>query len=261
MRTSWRSRGPGRPGGRGTAGRPPAIAGLQLRRLELAMTTGRRWTPGEFTAYFVRHPLVWHIARRLVWLAEHDGTATAFRLAEDRTWADATDTAVAPAAGTAVGVAHPLHLGDALDGWSGIFADYEITQPFPQLARVVHALTAEQMAGGRLARFEQATVRFGNVLGLERRGWYRGPIDSDGGIDCMVRPVADRRYVVVTLAPGLYAGDVRASGDQTFEADWIGADPAPDRFSHLDPKPYRSGGLDPVTASELIADLEEAVSR
>ncbi|KAB2382714.1 DUF4132 domain-containing protein [Actinomadura montaniterrae] len=240
-----------------------AIAGLQLRRLELAMTTGRRWTPDEFTAFFVRHPLVWHIARRLVWLAEHGGTATAFRLAEDRTCADVTDTAVTLPDGAAIGIAHPLHLADALDDWSGVFADYEITQPFPQLGRVVHALTEEEKAGGRLARFEKATVPFGNVLGLERRGWHRGPVDSDGGIDCMVRPVADRRYVVVTLATGLYAGDVRASGDQTFEAVWIGADPAPEHFSHLSPEggPYRFGELDPVTASEVIADLEEATSR
>ncbi|GAA0247015.1 hypothetical protein GCM10009527_049530 [Actinomadura nitritigenes] len=246
-----------------------AIAGLQIRRLELAMTAGRRWTPDEFTAFFVRHPLVWHIARRLVWLAEHGGTATAFRLAEDRTFADVADTAVALPDGAAVGIAHPLHLGDALDGWSAVFADYEILQPFPQLGRDVHALTDEEAAGGRLPRFEGATVPFGNVLGLERRGWHRGPVNSDGGIDSMVRPVARRqdgawtRYVVVTLETGLYAGDVRASGDQTFEAVWIGADPAPERFSHLDRQdgPYRFGELDPVTASEVIADLEEATAR
>jgi hypothetical protein len=227
------------------------------------MTTGRRWTPGEFRAFFVRHPLVWHIARRLVWLAEHGGETTAFRLAEDRTFAGVTDTAVALPDGAAVGIAHPLHLGDALDGWSAIFADYEITQPFPQLGRAVHALTEEEAAGGRLARFEGVTVPFGNVLGLERRGWQRGPVDSDGGIGCMVRPVAERRYVVVTLETGLYAGDVRASGDQTFEAVWIGADSAPEHFSHLSggAGPHRFAELDPVTASEVIADLEEAASR
>ncbi|MBO2463378.1 DUF4132 domain-containing protein [Actinomadura violacea] len=239
-----------------------AVAGLQLRRLELAMTLGRRWTPEEFREFFVLHPLVWHLARRLVWLAEDGGTAAAFRLAEDRTFADVEDGAVELPAGAAVGIAHPLHLGDALDGWAQLFADYEVLQPFAQLGRAVHALTEEERAGGRLARFEGVTVPFGNVLRLERRGWHRGPVNSDGGIDCMVRPVADRRYVVVTLETGLYAGDVSASEDQAFEAVWIGAEPAPEHFSHLalEGGPYRFGELDPVTASEVIADLEEAIA-
>ncbi|MEO3823258.1 DUF4132 domain-containing protein [Actinomadura sp. B10D3] len=239
-----------------------AIAGVQLQRLELAMTTGRRWSPAEFREFFVRHPLVWHIARRLVWLAEHGGTATAFRIAEDRTFADVTDTAVAPPGEAAVGIAHPLHLAGTLDAWSTIFADYEILQPFPQLGRTVHALTEDEKAGGRLTRFENVTVPFGNVLRLERRGWHRGPVNSDGGIDCLVRPVEGGRYVVVTLKTGLFAGHVSASGDQTFEAVWIGADPAPDVFSHppLQGAPYRFGELAPVTASEVIADLEWAAS-
>ncbi|MFD0857105.1 DUF4132 domain-containing protein, partial [Actinomadura adrarensis] len=67
-----------------------------------------------------------------------------------------------------------------------------------QLGRETHALSAEQKASGRLARFEGVTVPFGNVLRLERRGWYRGPVDSDGGISCLVRPARDGRYVVVT---------------------------------------------------------------
>ncbi|TDD64967.1 DUF4132 domain-containing protein, partial [Actinomadura darangshiensis] len=205
-----------------------AVAGIQLQRLELAMTTGRRWSPAEFREFFVQHPLVWHIARRLVWLAEHDGTATPFRLAEDRTFADVGDAAVTPPAGAAIGIAHPLHLGDTLDDWSELLADYEILQPFPQLGRAVHALAEEEKAGGRLTRFEDVTVPFGNVLRLERRGWHRGPVNSDGGIDCFVRPVGGKRYVVVTLRTGLFAGDVSASGDQTLEAVWIGADPAPD---------------------------------
>ncbi|MFI0356074.1 DUF4132 domain-containing protein [Actinomadura sp. 9N407] len=240
-----------------------AIAGIQLQRLELAMTTGRRWTLDEFREFFVQHPLVWHIARRLVWLAEHGGTASAFRLAEDRTFADVTDAAVMAPGDAAIGIAHPLHLAGTLEEWSQIFADYEISQPFPQLGRDVYGLTGEEKAGGRLARFEEATVPYGNVLQLERRGWYRGPVGSGGGIECFVRPAGHGRYVVVTLETGLFAGQVSESGDQTFKAVWIGADPAPDRSSHppVQGAPYTFGELDPLTASEVIADLEGATAR
>ncbi|NDU72997.1 DUF4132 domain-containing protein [Actinomadura sp. DSM 109109] len=237
-----------------------AIAGLQLQRLERSMTAGRRWPLPEFRAFFAGHPLVWHIARRLVWVAEHGGTVTAFRLAEDRTFSDAGDDTVALPDDAAVGIAHPVHLGETLPAWVQVFADYEILQPFPQLGREVHALTGEEKAADRLARFEGVTVPVGNVLRLERRGWYRGPVDSDGGIPCLVRPAGAGRYVVVTLATGLYAGSVAASGDQTFEAVWVGADPAPDHFSRGASEPHSFGCLDAVTASEVLADLTAAVS-
>jgi hypothetical protein len=46
------------------------VAGDQIRRLETAMVTRRDWSMAEFTDLFVRHPLTWHLARRLVWTSE-----------------------------------------------------------------------------------------------------------------------------------------------------------------------------------------------
>ncbi|TDD85355.1 DUF4132 domain-containing protein [Actinomadura darangshiensis] len=146
----------------------------QVRRLELAMVTGRRWAPREFRGLLVDHPLMWHIVRRLLWLAETGTGVTAFRLAEDRTLADVHDRELVPPDTARIGVAHPLSLGDALPAWSEVFADYEILQPFPQLGRDVHYLTDEERAATRLARFENRTAEWGKVVGLERRGWQRG---------------------------------------------------------------------------------------
>ncbi|KJS50975.1 hypothetical protein VM98_39685, partial [Streptomyces rubellomurinus subsp. indigoferus] len=75
----------------------------------------------------------WHLVRRLVWLAEADGTATAFRVAEDRTLADVRDEVFELPARASVRLAHPLLLGGDLAAWSELFADYEILQPFRQL--------------------------------------------------------------------------------------------------------------------------------
>ncbi|RSN62040.1 DUF4132 domain-containing protein [Actinomadura sp. WAC 06369] len=234
-----------------------AVAGVQLRRMELAMATGRRWSADEFREFFVEHPLMWHVARRLVWMAEHDGTGRAFRIAEDRTFADAADRAYTPPDGAAIGIAHPARLGPAVRNWTRLFADYEIAQPFPQLDREVHELTAPERAGDRLARFEGTPVPVGNVLRLERRGWLRGPVNSDGGIECLVRPAGNGRYVVVTLDPGLFVGYVTESGDQKMEAVWIGTDPEPGWSSHTRRERERCafGELDPVTASEVLGDL------
>jgi hypothetical protein len=92
------------------------LAADQIGRLERAMVGQRRWRAEEFRRLFVVHPLLWHIARRLVWAGfGPDGAVrVAFRVAEDRTLADVEDDELALDDASPVGVAHPLHLGDAV---------------------------------------------------------------------------------------------------------------------------------------------------
>src|SRR5204863_4660248 len=89
-----------------------SVADDQIRRLERAMVTQRRWSTAEFRELIVGHPLLWHIARRLVWVSD-DGRS--FRLAEDRTLADAHDDTLTLDDRARVGIAHPLHLTGTLD--------------------------------------------------------------------------------------------------------------------------------------------------
>ena len=44
------------------------VATEQVRRLERAMVMQRHWTGADFRRTFLQHPLLWPIARRLVWL-------------------------------------------------------------------------------------------------------------------------------------------------------------------------------------------------
>ncbi|WP_329521283.1 DUF4132 domain-containing protein [Spirillospora sp. NBC_01491] len=232
-----------------------AIAGLQIRRMEAAMVARRRWTPEEFGALFVRHPLMRHLARRLVWLADDGGEIVPFRLAEDRTLASAGDDVLVLPAAARVGIAHPLHLGDALAAWSEVFADYEILQPFPQLDRPVHTLTAEERAGTRLRRFEGRTASVGKILGLTRRGWERGGAE-DGGLEFRIfRPLPDGRAAVIGLDPGIPVVATDYAEKQELEAVWL--KDGPQSLHHAPELPF--GELDPVIASEIIADLEEVV--
>ena len=43
------------------------VARLQAARLEQAMITGRRWKTADFETLLVRHPLLGHLTRQLVW--------------------------------------------------------------------------------------------------------------------------------------------------------------------------------------------------
>nr|WP_231873454.1 DUF4132 domain-containing protein [Kitasatospora sp. SID7827] len=227
-----------------------------LRRLEAAMVTQRTWSAEEFTALFVEHPLVWHLARRLVWQAEGGGP---FRIAEDRSLADADDTPCTLPADAVVRLAHPLLLGEAaVAAWSELFADYEILQPFPQLGRPVHHLTPEEAAANRLHRFEGRTVPVGRLLGLTKRGWERGAPQDAGVERWFSKRLADGCHLVIQLDEGIAVGLLDEFPDQTFETIWLDSSPG-DHHPRVD-YPLRYGALDPVAASELLAELEEVTA-
>jgi hypothetical protein len=223
------------------------VAADQIRRMERAMAEQRRWTVEDFRRLFVGHPLLWHIVRRVVWLHD-DGLA--FRVAEDRSFADAADEAVAlPGAGE-VRIAHPVHLGESLAAWAGVFADYEIVQPFPQLGRPVEAFTEEERAARALTRVEDVVVGTGKVLGLERQGWERGT-PQDAGVQIWLTWDVPGRTVVLDVSPGFPVMSPGEWAEQTLGTVWITESGAFDRRESR----ATFGDLDDVTASELLLTL------
>ncbi|NVI90402.1 DUF4132 domain-containing protein [Actinomadura sp. BRA 177] len=160
------------------------VASVQVARLESSMVQGRGWTAAEFGEFVVRHPLMWHLARRLVWLSDGD---QAFRLAEDRTCADLNDESV------------------------------KLPQPFPQLGRPVLTLADGEGKDGRLERFEGLTVPTGKLLGLTRTSWRRGAPQDNGIEHWITWELAPDAPVVVDLSPGIAVGYVELNPEQTIE--------------------------------------------
>ncbi|WP_432109858.1 DUF4132 domain-containing protein [Streptomyces sp. AA1529] len=251
------------------------VASDQVRRLEAAMVAGRSWTAGEFRELFASHPLLWHLVRRLVWLSVPAGTpesalygtpvvggadaATAFRVREDRSLADARDEKFTLPEDASVRLAHPLHLGEKLTAWQRVFTDHEIQQPFPQLDRAVHRLTEDEAAGDHLERFENITVSTAKLLGLERRGWQRDEPMFAGYQGQLSKPVGKNRWIVVSPSEGFIIGAVDASTEQSLE--YIGLTDQPTAWTPSgEPSRPTFAELDPVTTSELLADLTELVT-
>ncbi|MFG2003665.1 DUF4132 domain-containing protein [Spirillospora sp. NPDC048911] len=221
------------------------VAADQIRRMERAMSEQRRWETADFQTLFVGHPLLWHIVKRLAWLHEDGGKTTAFRVAEDRTFADVHDDVLTlPETGT-VRIAHPVHLGETIGAWSEVFADYEILQPFPQLGRPTFAFTEKEREGGKLDRLDGIAVSTGKVLGLERMGWERGT-PLDGGVQCeMVWTAPGGSTIVLDVAPGFPVMSPAEWPEQTLGAVQITTPGSEARFEELDD----------VTASELLLAL------
>ncbi|GII61525.1 hypothetical protein Skr01_16100 [Sphaerisporangium krabiense] len=212
-----------------------AVAADTIHRLEQAMVNRRRWSGEEFKRLLVGHPLLWHIVRRLVWgLYDRSGRLTgALRVAEDRGFADIEDDTLTLPDEAVVGVAHPLELGEKTIAWAQVFADYEILQPFPQLARETY-----EPDETLLTEISAVKVPTGKVLGLERRGWRRGS-PQDAGIQYWIeRDVPGGGTITIGLVPGVAVGYADFADEQTLEG------------VSLD-------GLDPITASEILRDLRE----
>src|SRR5690606_28958897 len=127
-----------------------------------------------------------------------------------------------------IGVAHPLHLGDTVSAWSSLLADYEIVQPFAQLARPTYQLSPEERDAARLARFEGLTVPSTRVLGLTSRGWVRSDAQDNGVLAWLTRALPGDRALVVNLEPGIPYGMVTAYPEQKLEAVWINDRPEGD---------------------------------
>src|SRR5262249_5260319 len=79
-------------------------AGTQVRevmqfltsRMERAMRRWRRWTLEDFEQYLVRHPLMSHLTRALLWgsFETISKVSLAFRVTESRTFVDAAGSTV-----------------------------------------------------------------------------------------------------------------------------------------------------------------------
>ncbi|MBX3248349.1 MAG: DUF4132 domain-containing protein [Myxococcales bacterium] len=215
-----------------------ALASSQLRRLEDAMRRQRRWTLDEHRDLLVRHPLLGHVVRGLIWAAYDDGSMVAsFRVAEDGSFAGLDDEPVAFEGDVEIGIAHALELSpEARAIWGERLSDYEQLAPFSQLARETFVATPARPRSAMIADVTSADVEAVRVVGLESRGWMRGAV-GDGGIwDTMMLGAVSLR-----LDPGVGVYGIAEAPPQQIEVQlWEG---------DLD-------GLSAVTFSELMRDLQ-----
>jgi hypothetical protein len=233
------------------------VAADQVRRLEKAMVAERRWTGAEFRRLFAGHPLLWHIVRRLVWVTVGSDTSiSAFRVAEDRTFADLDDEEITLDDDAVVGVAHPLHLGSQVAAWARVFADYEILQPFPQLGRPVFTLTEADVSGNRLIRFQGAQVPATKLIGMERRGWRR-EAPQDAGVQGQLELALDNgMHVIVEFQPGIAIGAVDYFPEQTLQ-DIRLQQGVSHRWNTNGRNEQALDRLDPISVSEILRDLTD----
>lgn len=234
------------------------LASQQLWRLEQAMVRQRRWSAAAFRRCFVEHPLLRHLARRLLWgRYEQDQLIECLRVAEDLSYADSRDDLLTLADDAEVGIVHPLELSPAdAAAFGQIYADYEILQPFAQLGREVWRLSAEQAAGNEYAGCAGRKVATVGVFALESRGWERDGDDSGGMVGGLRRELGSDLVVELSFEPGYVVGSPRSEPEQTLHALQLhrsnrwGAEPG-----------VRWSDVNPVLVSEVLRDVERLAAK
>lgn len=231
-----------------------AIASLQVTRLEASMVERRRWSAADFQLFFLGHPLMRHLAARVIWgVYDAQGRLTdAFRVAEDGTLADRDDTLLALPDDATVRIAHVLEMPAALQASFGqILADYEILQPFKQLARETYELTDAERAGSEILRFQHKVVASGSVMGLVNRGWERGQAQDAGWVGWFSKPVGDGLEVQLELDPGMVVGDLSFEPKQHIPRIVLRKCGTWDQDGRI-----AFDRLSPILASEVLRDAE-----
>lgn len=231
-----------------------AVASLQVIRLEMSMVERRRWPAADFRLFFLEHPLMRHLAARVVWGVYDDENrlVSGFRVAEDWTLADENDETTTLADDAQVGIVHVLEMPQPMQAAFGqVFADYEILQPFKQLGRETYRLTPEEQKSSEIKRYENKTIATGSVMGLVNRGWERGQAQDAGWVGWFSKRVGDGVEVNIELDPGTVVGDISYEPKQRIPQIVLRrvGSYAKDGLMHF-------AQLDPIIASEVLRDAE-----
>ena len=230
------------------------VAAQQPPRLERAMRTGRGWPVEDFRRFIAGHPLMRHLAERLVWGVTEGGRdargltllRAAFRVSAEGEWVDADEVpqTLDDGAAARIVVAHPLQLSAAqIAAFAQQFADYELIQPFEQLHRAVHAPREDERALTALTRWSGRIARPGPLWALESRGWLRGR-GGGGAYDHAWQGLSGGRALALRFGPGL--DNAGAGEDQTLDV-----------LHHGHP----FGELDPIVFSEAVRDIDALGAR
>jgi hypothetical protein len=219
------------------------------------MVGQRRWTGEQLRKFFLEHPLMIHLSRRLVWARyDADAVAETFRVAEDGSLANADDEEITIPDDARVGIVHALDLDeDDAKRWGEVFGDYEILQPFTQLGRETFAIEEGEKKKKSLDRFRNRKVPTRSVIGLEGRGWRRGPPMDAGVVGWMQKQLPGGAWACLNLDPGLFTGYLDEEPEQTLDDLTITrAAESWDSRGQMD-----MGELSPVIFSELVRDITQ----
>ncbi|MBR6243824.1 MAG: DUF4132 domain-containing protein [Ruminococcus sp.] len=159
------------------------VVASQKQRLEYVLMCDRKWTPDGWNALFVKNPVMHCFAVGLIWGAYRDGKLeTSFRYMDDGSFTTSDEDEFEIPGDVQIGLVHPIELSaEERKTWLEQLSDYEIVQPFPQLARQTFAVTDEEKGRDDIIRFDGITISNQTLAGrMAKYGWEKGMAQDAG---------------------------------------------------------------------------------
>ncbi len=160
------------------------VANIQAIRLEMALSSNRKWTKEAWVKLFVENPIMNQFAIGLVWGIYKENTLIdSFRYMEDGSFNTKDEDEYNIEDGALIGLIHPVELSrEDMELWKEQLENYEIKQPFEQLNREVFEISEEEKTMKTVERFGGIMLNGLSLLGkLTGFGWSRGSIQDGAG--------------------------------------------------------------------------------
>jgi hypothetical protein len=195
--------------------RAPALVREISQRLERRMALGRHMSLEHFLETYLMHGLAQLVAAQVLWgLYDERGALRETFVPGPHGPLDVEGAPLRLPEGRGVGVVHPLELDEAARRqWRRQLG----VQPFPQLARASRAIQTVQELRLRTRALAGQQVPTARILGLEKRGWVRGPAE-EGGCSLQISRAVPGGLVQLELSPGVFFGDPRQHPTQQLVA-------------------------------------------
>jgi hypothetical protein len=212
----------------------------------------------DFENLLVKHPLLGHIVRRVIWLAfDADGQPIGtFRVTGACTYENPVQAPFDLDRAAEVAIAHTMQFGeDAFRAWQAVLAQYPISPPFAQLNRQVYSLPADTELDTELNSFDDVFVSEENLVRtLESRGWTRGAAGDNGIFEEHTKVFDCDRVTAVVQYNGV---GMQGMGGEKQSIDRLFFLPGKQRkkiVSDADGA-LPLGDIDLIVISEVLADL------
>lgn len=149
-------------------------------RIDSMFLADRKWEVQSWRRYYLEHPLVGHVARRLIWKCGEE----AFVFNQGRL-EDVHGHVIVPPDNAIISQWHPIHHAEAeITTWRHRLSEIGITQPFKQAHREVYILTdAERMTATYSNRFAAHIIRQGQFRALAGARNWKSPTVGYWGQD------------------------------------------------------------------------------
>lgn len=159
------------------------VVAAQRSRLEYVLMCDRKWTSENWEKLFVGNAVMHCFAVGLIWgIYENGSLKDTFRYMDDGSFTTADGDEFTLPNDAQIGLVHPLELTEEqIAVWKEQLSDYELTQPFDQLGRMVFRPEDKELPCNSLTRFEDTTVNSVAMINkMTKNGWYKGDAEDAG---------------------------------------------------------------------------------